>query len=268
MWAFNHAITYVPSAELFLDGTAEYSGSGELPYQDQGAFVLIVWPDGSYRLDSPPETTAAENMNRSSYEGQLTPEGDLLLSGEERFYGARAAPIRQEYEEPSSRKQALEHALSEVAPGAEVLDFEFSDLSDLERPPSYRYRSALPRYASVEAGEAVMPLTLFPHQMTAAYGALSTRRTDLVTTHGWSTRNVVRYHLPPGWKLRSLPEGQSVQTPYLLLNQTITPTEDGFISDDTVTMLERRVPKADYPAFRQALIAIDRALERKVVLSR
>jgi hypothetical protein len=48
----------------------------------------------------------------------------------------------------------------------------------------------------------------------------------------------------------------------------VTPTEDGFTTDDTVTLLTRRVPRADYPAFREALGAIDRALERKVVLSR
>ncbi|MFO0729233.1 MAG: DUF3857 domain-containing protein [Myxococcota bacterium] len=268
MWAFNHAITYVPSAELFLDGTAEYSGSGELPYQDQGAFVLIVWPDGHYRLDSPPEATAAENMNRSSYQAQLTPDGDLVLEGEEKFFGARAAPLRQEFEEPKTRKQELEHALSQVAPGAEVFDFEFSDLSDLERSPSYRYRAGLPRYAAVQGREMIMPLTLFPHEVTAAYGALSERKTDLVTTFGWSTRNVIRYKLPPGWHVQALPEGQTVSTPYLSLSQSITPTEDGFITDDTVTLLARRVPRADYPAFRQALTAVDRALERKVVLSR
>ncbi|HEY0135352.1 MAG TPA: DUF3857 domain-containing protein, partial [Nannocystis sp.] len=40
--AFNHAITYVPSLDLYLDGTAEFSGPEELPTGDQGATVLIV----------------------------------------------------------------------------------------------------------------------------------------------------------------------------------------------------------------------------------
>ncbi len=268
MWAFNHAITYVPSAELYLDGTAEYSGSGELPYMDQGAFVLIVWPDGRFRLDSPPEATAAENMNRSSYQAEITPEGDLLLEGEEKFFGARAASVRQEYEEPKTRKQELERALSMISPGAEVLDQDFSDLSDLEASPSYRYKSALPRYAAINGASMVLPLTLFPHQVTTAYGALAERKTDLVTTYAWSTRNLIHYKLPPGWKIEALPEGQRVETPYATLSQIVTKTDDGFTTDDTVTLLARRVPRADYPAFREALGAIDRALERKVVLSR
>ena len=44
--AFNHAIVYVPSLDLFMDGTAEYSGAFELPSMDQGASVAV------YELDT------------------------------------------------------------------------------------------------------------------------------------------------------------------------------------------------------------------------
>ena len=33
---FNHAIAYVPEFDLYLDGTAEFSGIEELPAMDQG----------------------------------------------------------------------------------------------------------------------------------------------------------------------------------------------------------------------------------------
>jgi transglutaminase-like putative cysteine protease len=42
---FNHAILYVPKYDLFLDGTAEFHGSGELPADDRGAYALIVEPE-------------------------------------------------------------------------------------------------------------------------------------------------------------------------------------------------------------------------------
>ena len=44
---FDHAIAYVPELDLFLDGTAESSGSTELPAGDQGVTVLVVGPDGA-----------------------------------------------------------------------------------------------------------------------------------------------------------------------------------------------------------------------------
>src|SRR5690606_13765893 len=41
---FDHAIAYVPGLDLYIDGTAVYSGMRELPEQDQGVTVLHVWP--------------------------------------------------------------------------------------------------------------------------------------------------------------------------------------------------------------------------------
>src|SRR6476620_1365289 len=39
---FDHAIAYVPSMNLFLDVTAEYSGSTELPAMDRAALALLA----------------------------------------------------------------------------------------------------------------------------------------------------------------------------------------------------------------------------------
>ena len=39
---FDHAITYVPRLDLYLDSTAEFAGMSELPSQDQGVMVLRV----------------------------------------------------------------------------------------------------------------------------------------------------------------------------------------------------------------------------------
>ncbi len=39
---FDHAIVYVPSLDIYLDGTAEYTGSTELPDMDAGALGLQV----------------------------------------------------------------------------------------------------------------------------------------------------------------------------------------------------------------------------------
>ena len=39
---FDHAIAYVPSLDLYLDGTAEYTGSMELPAMDRGALALQI----------------------------------------------------------------------------------------------------------------------------------------------------------------------------------------------------------------------------------
>src|SRR4029077_3678553 len=55
---FDHAIVYVPKYDLYLDGTAEFSGSDELPAQDQDIPVLLV-ADG--RLARTPVLPAVRN---------------------------------------------------------------------------------------------------------------------------------------------------------------------------------------------------------------
>ncbi len=40
---FDHAIAFVPSLNWYLDGTAEESGSRELPVMDRGAMALHIW---------------------------------------------------------------------------------------------------------------------------------------------------------------------------------------------------------------------------------
>ncbi|MFW5738881.1 MAG: DUF3857 domain-containing protein, partial [Myxococcota bacterium] len=44
---FDHAIAYVPSLDLYLDGTAEYTGSTELPAFDRDSMALVVRPEES-----------------------------------------------------------------------------------------------------------------------------------------------------------------------------------------------------------------------------
>ena len=64
MWAFNHAITYVPELDWYLDPTAEFNGSRELPYQDQGAMALVVHPDGRTKLTTLPLSSPAITLTR------------------------------------------------------------------------------------------------------------------------------------------------------------------------------------------------------------
>jgi transglutaminase-like putative cysteine protease/tetratricopeptide (TPR) repeat protein len=266
MWAFNHAITYVPSLDLFLDGTAEFSGSRELPWMDQGGMALIVHPDGRTRLTALPDSTPDDNLNRSSYVAEISREGALKLKGREEFFGARASQLRQEFEEVDQRRPRLEKQLNQVFNGVHVVSLEFSDLSALEKPVHYDYVAQIERYGVEEGNRFVIPLTLFEHQVASAYATLATRKYDLVSNHAWSTQNVVRYQLPPGSKLESLPEGVKLDSKYMSLVQTVREVPGGFETDDVVTMKSKRIPLEDYQELRNACLAIDRALGRSVVI--
>ena len=264
MWAFNHAITYVPELDWYLDPTAEFNGSGELPDQDQGAMALIVHPDGRTKLTTLPVSEPRENLNASTYEARLSRDGRLQMKGEERFFGARAAELRRELQTKDKRQRLLETQLAQVFPGVRISDLEVSDLDALEKPVWYRYRFEVPKYGQVENNRLVIPVALYQHEVSAAYAKLATRQHAVVLDHAWATNNVIRYRLPTGATITKLPEGLNIETPYISLKQTVRRVKGGFETDDTVTLKKREIPAEAYREFRAACLAIDRAMDRKV----
>lgn len=267
MWAFNHAITYVPELDLFLDPTAEFSGSTELPHLDQGAQALVVRPDGETRLLRLPSSRPEDNLNESAYVATLSGDSRLLLEGVERFAGARAARHRQDFQEKDDRPRRLTRQLSQIFAGIRVESVEFSDLDDLEQPVSYRYRAVVPRYGrqgGPDGARLSVPVALFRHELAQAYGQLTERQHPIFLRHPWQTTNRVRYRLPEGARVDALPEGVSIDSKHISLEQRVRPLANGFETRETVTVKSRVIPAEDYPDFRRACLAIDRAMGRGV----
>ena len=272
MLIFNHAIAYVPSLDLFLDGTAEQSGVGELPPLDQGAISLIIGAHGAHpasRQVHIPVQPAQANLNVSDYVLTLSTDGALAVRGTERFRGQANAGERRTFADEATRTEQLQRHLARVMPGAQVTRLEMGDLSLGAEELSYRFEALLPRRAVVEGnGALTLQLSLYPHDLSGSYAERSTRKTDVFVDHPWRTRNVMRYVLPPGFAATDLPSGGVVENPWVRFTQTITRTEDGFIVDEDTALLSRRIPRDKYAELRAAALAADALMKRKVRIER
>jgi tetratricopeptide (TPR) repeat protein len=262
MWAFNHAIAWVPHLDLFLDGTAERSGWRELPSMDQGALALIVDGDKS-RLVTIPVQPADANLNTSDYVLRLVDDGTMVVDGTERFRGHANARERRELADPATQRITLERQLAQSIPGARVERVEVSPLGLDATETGYRFSGVLPARATKQPdGSLSMPLSLYPHDLAGSYADQSTRRFSLWLDHPWRTRNVVRYVLPAGFVALDLPSGGRVDGRFVRFVQTITKTADGFVVDEDASMLTRRVDVADYARFRAEALAADALMKR------
>lgn len=272
MLLFNHAIAYVPSLDLFLDGTAEQSGVGELPPLDQGAISLIIGAHGAHaasRLVHIPVQPAQANLNVSDYVLTLSTDGALAVRGTERFRGQANAGERRNFADEATRTERLQRHLAGVMPGTQVTRLEVGDLSLGAEELSYRFEALLPRRAVVEGnGALTLQLSLYPHDLTGSYAERSSRKTDVFVDYPWRTRNVMRYVLPPGFAATDLPSGGVVENPWVRFTQTITRTEDGFIVDEDTALLSRRVPRDKYAELRAAALRADALMKRKVRIER
>ena len=186
------------------------------------------------------------------------------MIGEERFYGARAAALRRDLQARDQRKRLLERQLSQVFPGVRVRKLKVSDLDALEKPVKYRYRFDVPKYGQLDGNRLLIPVALYQHEVSKAYAPMPERQYAVRVDHPWETNNVIRYRLPKGARITRLPDGVSIDTPFISLKQKVRRVAGGFETDDTVTLKQREVPPEAYAEFRKACLAIDRAMDRKV----
>ncbi len=261
---FNHAIAYVPDLDLWLDGTAAHSGSGDLPGEDRGATVLVVNPGAKASFGTIPQARPEDNRVESRFEVTLSADGRAAVRGSSRVRGSEAPQYRRAYLAEHDRRAQLEQAFGRTFPGAEVTSLDVSDLTRIEEDVAMEFTLDVPRYALADGSG----LRFTPFGDVAgyaeSYAALSSRRHDLVLGDPAVTRFTYRYVLPKGWAPVEVPEAAAADTPHGAFEVRYRREADALVAEGYVTFKTARVAAADYPAFRDLAARIDRAFARKV----
>lgn len=264
---FNHAILYVPSLDLWLDGTASYSGTGELPGEDRGATVLVIEPDGPPRFGRTPEADPARNLVESRFDIALQADGSARVEGHSRMAGASAPSYRRAYQAEQERRSTLEQAFARTFPGLQVERVAFSDLGRLEEDVILDFTLAVPRWAERD-GDG---LRFTPFGGAAGYAetwaSLASRRHPLVLGEPSTNRFAYRVTPPPGLAVTGLPEPAAGDGPQAAFEVRWRAEGAAVVAEGFVTFKQSEVPPAEYPAFRDLMTRIDRAFGRRVTLA-
>jgi cellulose synthase operon protein C len=278
MSIFDHAIAYVPEFDLYLDGTAEFSGTDELPSQDQGTLNLIVHGEGDYTLRQspvfPPETntlTRAYAITLNDPTAAATDAaGDKLagLHGDVRAVGQFAPDYRRRFEteNDAERTRRFEDDLTGEFPSASLKQVKFSDITQLEAPVTYAFDAQIPSplRADASGGFSLYPLSYRPN-LSARMASTTTRDHDLVLSFPFTLDHDITYTLPPTLAPATLPAPTDLTTPYGSLRLTVTqpkPNEVRVQSHFVLTPMQ--VPASEYPAYRDFILAADRALDTPI----
>ena len=202
---FDHAIVYVPRYDLFLDGTAEFSGADELPAQDQDIPVLIV-SEGKLRAHAGPAggATTASSPTSAWRCGRAAPRASTSTS---RIAGEVAHEWRAHYQSPAERPERYGKAWAQKHPGARV-DIGARCRGSTISSGRCEVRAAVevPDWAHASAGdggELVMPALGREADMLRSYARLSSRKHDLVLGFPWRQEDRVTVTLPRGLRGRS-----------------------------------------------------------------
>lgn len=260
--AFNHAITYVPSLDLFLDGTAEWSGPGELPGNDQGATVLVIEDGQGASFRTIPISSAADNGRRTEQQITLRPDGTASIDHQVSVWGGGASSVRYRFQSPEQRKERLTSAFGDLFPGVEVQDIEAPGLSDILQPATLHATLRVPTWATRE-GEGLRFMVLGrDSRLARAMASTDEREHDLVLDLPSTEAYRVRYMLPPGHRFSRMPTGKTIDTPVGRFSLEVDARDDGAEVRSRLELTKPRITPAEYGAFRQFLRQVDASLEQ------
>jgi hypothetical protein len=263
--AFNHAIVYVPKLDLYLDGTAEFHGSRELPSADRVANVLIVEPEAPSRFLTTPEAAPEENTTSISVEVTLKPDGSATSKGQLSARGQGAPELRRQYETPGTRVVTFEQQWAQSYPGVKAAEVTVSDPKDLESPMSVKFAAAMPRYA--EAGPGMVRFFPFgsSRQFTQALAPLSERTSDLVFPGVWVNELETTYTFPANWTVNEVPSDVLEESPFGTLKISASRLDGNKLRvTGRLVMAKARITAKEYGAYRAWLMRVDQAFSRKL----
>ncbi|MCA9524257.1 MAG: DUF3857 domain-containing protein [Myxococcales bacterium] len=268
LWAFNHAIAYLPKLDLYLDGTAEFSGTGEVPYLDQGALAVRIDANGNSHVVTTPVKSAANAIWKIDGRVRLSANGNATFEVSQRVSGSLAPILRQRYQVASQRRSQLERAIGSTYPGAKLSSAHFSDTTQLETPVQVSYRAIIPQFVERDATGLRHPLFLFPMRLTEQFAQSETRVHDLLMKFAWQEQGRVVYDLPRGYRPRA-PRGKGeVVSRFGVFRYRYETSGTTVRLDYSLELRKVRILAKEYPEFRRFCLRVDRQAERKQLLIR
>ncbi len=266
---FDHAIAYVPSLDLYLDGTAEFTGSSELPAMDQRALGILV-NQGKSKLVTLPFLDPKTNLRDRTIDVKVDSTGKAQLDVAVEVSGSQAPSWRRRYHAKATQR---ERATTDL--GREFTGFALNqgqsgfaaELEDYERPVKIDMSGTSSAYGRVEGNNLSLPVT-GRVRLTESYASLSARSQDVAVPVLGTLRDTFNVKLPAGYKVVSTPPQAHASTPFGDYSVEVR-QKDGQVSVTSELSLKvTRVSPKDYRAWRAFCQAVDAAMTPRLVVGK
>jgi transglutaminase-like putative cysteine protease/tetratricopeptide (TPR) repeat protein len=265
---FDHAIAYVPALDLYLDGTAELTGSRELPAMDQAGLGLHV-NQGASVLHKLPDNDPSTHRRARTLTLDLARDGAAELTLGYELAGPSAVGFRGRYLAESTRRARVVEDMTAEFSGLSLLPGDkgitMSDLNDFEAPVRFTLRGHVTQMARREGDRLSLSVTVGT-RLVPRYASLSTRRLDLQIGAFPSSEERVVIELPKGFKLVAGPQPVRAETPFGAYSVEVREEPGKLVVESKLRLSVSRVAAKDYAAFRSFCEAADAAFEPRVLL--
>jgi transglutaminase-like putative cysteine protease/tetratricopeptide (TPR) repeat protein len=264
---FDHAITYVPRLDLYLDGTAEFAGMSELPSQDQGVMVLRVgW--GKTTLARTPVLPASANRAVRVWKVALAADGSARVDETVTVKGQAAQEWRAHYQTPGERRERYAKVWNSRHTGAQLETVDMAGVEDRNQPVVVRARALVPHMAErSQRGEFHLPSSSRETDLTQSYARLGTRRWPLVLGFPWQHEEELEYRLPDGFRLLRAPTARKVQCAFGSFDLEVSSDGRSLKVRSLLSVERDRIAASEYGEFRAFLRDVDNLLGEPIVIA-
>jgi cellulose synthase operon protein C len=265
---FDHAIAYVPSLNLFLDGTAENTGSMELPAMDRGAIALLI-NEGKPVLTRLPEPPASESVAAQSFDVTVDGNGSANVNLHLNVSGVHASSYRQRYQGESTRSTRLAEDIAGALPGFEVGAVQTNKLDNIEEAVDVVAKGKVRSFARVDAGQtASKSFAVTPRDfMVKQFASLSNRKQDIRLLSKITEDTTWSIVLPAGANVVSAPQSASGTESYGSFEITVETKDRTTVVKTHITIDKTRILASEYPAFRSYCERVDAALNQRMAFT-
>jgi len=276
MKVFSHAIVYVPDVEgrdLFLDGTARYYGTEELPKMDQGAVTLIVNPEGQSKCFVMPYDPPEKNVMDHQVQITLNPDTSAQIQGTILIKGLMAPQFRFQFEKGTKRELIFERYCNRYFKGTKIESLAFSDISNYDLPVTITTRFNVSDLGRQEGAQLIFEPCLFPPELYGIplkyFTLAQTRHYDIVVPYPQQAKTRITYQIPQDYEVKTLPEAVFIENEYALFSMELKQVNaDKIQAEYLMTVKVHRISQEDYTKFRDFCVQVDKAVDEEIVLEK
>ncbi|MBN4050193.1 DUF3857 domain-containing protein [Desulfobulbus sp. AH-315-M07] len=264
---FDHAIAYVPSLDLFLDGTAEDTGTGELPAMDRDALALVVHGESGGRLVRLPHAPAADSIETRTFGLKLASNGSIAFDAAISNQGASAPAWRRRFQSASTQRDRAAADMSSVLGPVELLPgdrgMSVRKLEDVELP----IEVSLAGKAKAKREGDEWTIDLGPrHRLLSRFATRARRKHDLLLGPKRTHRESWTVELPAGWKATSTPAPVKLETPFGRFELKVSVEGAKVVLDSELELSRPRIAPSDYAAWRAFCQVVEAASSPKLIV--
>lgn len=261
---FDHMIAYVPSLDLYLDGTAEDHGSTELPAGDRNALALRVH-EGKAQIVHLPDPKPSDSTRSLAFEVDFKADMSATIDASYESTGFLAPSLRARYRTAGNASARFDADMPGDLRGVEWSSVTPSALDDIEKVPSLKAKGKSSTVGRVEGKRRSLPVSTAT-ALVATFAALSDRKMDVRV---WSTQTADSrfvYKFPAGVTVDRAPEAKKGSSKFGSYSLEVDVQKGVIKTHARFELAVTRVTPLEYPAFRNFLREAENVLAQRLIL--